>query len=361
MRRILAPLAVGTLFGGASFLAVDLAHSHHTEVEWTLPDSASAANGASPETLDISVVPEHLPAAVGAVAAESAVQVFYGNGFNDEAPPTTDMNGKVTVKVSPLLSGVLVKVGDDKVLATAGHGFFDRHGSPYAWSCGDLLIMGKEGADSVSGRPSDLATEYAPRTGIDDFQPDAYKDITVMNVPHTFPLMEKLAGAEMRQTPIQEGEPVFFYNYQDYDSKTPRNIQTDQPAVTGGVVLNSHNEAGFVEVLTGFKDYLDPNVTEFVSSGASGGPVFDADGKLVGITLLAEKYPMPEKTIEKHEAVRIVRSKNEHTGREYGIAMFLPVTSEEFKVYMGKALSGDDSQCIPKIQKNWPVIQRDGS
>lgn len=151
---------------------------------------------------------------------------------------------------------------------------------------------------------------------------------------------------------IKPGTPLYAVNYEptaDGRRRTPDRNDLSQediqmglnnPAILGAVALTPlHN--GRIEALVGLKSYSHPTETT-IRPGASGGPVFDNDGKLVGTTIGEFNDPRFD-TIKEFESLFNVDI-DMPAEAQANVVMIHP-TDQSTVTKMRECLTNPDSQC----------------
>jgi FlaG/FlaF family flagellin (archaellin) len=225
-----------------------------------------------------------------------------------------------------------VRIAKDTYLS-AGHFVRNDNNTPITGIsyCGDVTVEGPsdvstslEGIGTGTKTRSMYGTDlYADRlTGsfVKDNIP-VTPDISIVHAPdqeHSLPNQEYPALATASP---KVGQDVYFVNYEPtakgvFRSPSESDLQTlnnddgvpssklEHPAIYGGVVTQIESD-GDLDVADGFKSY---GVIDDAESrpGASGGPVFNQDGQLVGLSDDASDETKPisaEDFVEPYESV----------------------------------------------------------
>lgn len=191
-----------------------------------------------------------------------------------------------------------VKISSDLVLS-AGHEFLDG-GSIFSSSsdlfCRNLSIY------SNGDNNSDTSTDnsiYATYTQDDQKAPD----ISIINTDGDSQF-NRMPVPTIGQKP-SIGDKVYLVNYEPTANLIDRNPNQDAnqssslkkyslPAIYSGVILD--NNGSDYKILTGIKSYGQGSADDMSRPGASGGPVFNGAGQLVGISvsIIDQKYNVQE-------------------------------------------------------------------
>lgn len=120
-------------------------------------------------------------------------------------------------------------------------------------------------------------------------------DIALVEAKDTFHEIRKPERLEIDNKPVKPGEKVYMVNYEPAENGISRSPSESSlsisqirrglnlPAIFGGIVLGALPN-GYMVVLDGLKNYGHIADT-YARGGASGGGVFAADGKLVGLSV----------------------------------------------------------------------------
>lgn len=237
------------------------------------PDQDATPTHQAPAIIRIdTVLPPELPQAVQAQVG-SAVDIGSEIPLEESRFPDGTL-ALSTSRVSSLGSGVRIS---ETEVATAGH---VRAEHPEA-ACGDFTIKTRV-EDSIRKAP---VTAEAHSYLSDNVSADSYDvpDFGIMEVEPR--LLEGVPIAQVRQTPLEVGEPVYFVNYQPTADGTDREPSASdpysQPAEYGGIVASTDGQLSRVitDIGASYGDVYD----DVTRAGASGGAVFDAQGQLVAI------------------------------------------------------------------------------
>lgn len=179
-----------------------------------------------------------------------------------------------------LLSGVVIEPG---LVLSAGHGWTEKNPSDNCYA-GGIYISGRRENGTVTG--GKLARVFSSQS------PDVALIQTILPID--------LPAAKIRDNQeITWDDKLFFVNYQPDEDKKDRNPSKNKdgygyPAIIGGKAIGKDKD-GLIAVVT-TKSYGEIPDDE-TRPGASGGPIFDKDGYLIGIH--KRSHSLPRATIEK--------------------------------------------------------------
>jgi V8-like Glu-specific endopeptidase len=265
------------------------------------------------QAINAADLPSHLPDALERVAADVVL-------VNEDltAPVTVDgekMGGGTDYSG---LSGSGIRIGKNKYL-TAGHvlinGTTDKpFYSSISCSHETIDITTKKKTAFIYSNQGNVGTNLGkqiPLYGTDiEFEKSygTYSDISGLNtnIPDAAiieassskdSLLKRDIPVGISRNSANVGEGLYFENFEPtrdkhYDQRDPdenhinyeHNVQSlGKPAIYGGVVID-HLKNGDLVVLNGLKSY-GATPANYTIEGASGGPVFNINGKLVGTSV----------------------------------------------------------------------------
>ncbi|HSH55518.1 MAG TPA: trypsin-like peptidase domain-containing protein [Candidatus Limnocylindrales bacterium] len=269
--------------------------------------------------VSLDVLPETLPRAVQRLE-RAAVAVTL------RLDPAADASGKTDTESYQLIRSSGVRVADNLYL-TAGHVVTESANRPRqgAQACGRLAVEAHTAQAMASavtppdGSEKHLTGITLPARRVAGSYSKAEKsivpDVALIEVDDTQHMDNGEPVAEIRTEAIKIGEPLFFSNYQPTPGNEvrtpsepeqpvlPRSRVLANPAIYGGVVLK-HFDSGELLLATGLKSYGAIHDV-FSRSGASGGPVYDTKGALVGIITRVMPKPLPELAYEDHLSLEV--------------------------------------------------------
>ncbi len=159
---------------------------------------------------------------------------------------------------------------------------------------------------------------YAPNgTSAKSLDFFVYRDeLLVETGPGNQPPYDEPTRFRDESSAVEQGTPLYFVNYQPTEDREYRNPSKEAllppqhsrgphtPAILGGIAIRTINP-DTIEVVTAGKSYGNPDDTD-IRMGASGGPVYDSVGELVGRIVATDANKMSVKSFEDSRDIDIV-------------------------------------------------------
>ncbi len=261
--------------------SVDAQSDRQPDASTTVTSAQIAPTVEIPPAIAVgTVLPDELPQAVAAQAG-AVVDIGYRKALEEARLPDGTLAFTRQYEGS---TGSGVRISETEI-ATVGHVTAENPDI----NCGDFTVTGQDVdgervyQSGVTGEAGSYLSKYDSA--------DAYDvpDFAIMTVDPQ--RIEGLGLAQIREEPLQVGEPVFFINYQPVEEGGADRAPLEQapysePAIYGGIVADTDGQ--LVNVITDLQSYGEiPDDTS--RGGASGGPLFDREGSLVGVASQAEE------------------------------------------------------------------------
>jgi hypothetical protein len=285
----------------AALLAVEVFTTGCSGQEIFSDPTTTVGVTASPHVpiINLNSLPDVLPHNVAAQEPNDVKIQFLNREWNT----INVAHQKVTLETVIEASGVRVGHGE---FITAGHELRTSNNRPFNGVnvCGRLAVLAPFRFDSAPGTrigidgkkyPSyggDLTAKTEIGSNLGD-ESTILPDIGYITTTEELPVLD--SGVRINSSQPSLDQDVFMENFEPESDNTDRNpLESDlsaaaiaggasKPAIYGGIVLGREPN-GQVIVAEGLKSY-GQHSDDVSRGGASGGPVYNAEGNLVGITV----------------------------------------------------------------------------
>jgi len=232
---------------------------------------------------------------------------------------------------------------------SAGHLLKQPDGLPHNdYGCGDLLLTGRAGEKSL---PAYGTVFKAEASYLDN---ESTADISILETKKSRSFSQ-LPNSEISDTPPSVGQFVYFVNYEPSSETLDRNPAyaelkdfddpTILPAIYLGIILEK-TPTGRYAILTGLKN-LGAGMEDTLSrGGASGGPVYDEQGKIIGLVTKATGKDIAPEIIETNFNVVLENIPKS----SLSVSFIQPVTSDLVSNLEQAAETNPD--CIPVFPRS---------
>lgn len=179
-----------------------------------------------------------------------------------------------------------------------------------------------------------------------------YQDILLIETePGNQPSYDKPTHFRDKSDTVKQGTPLYFANYQPTENREYRNPSKEAllppqhsrgphtPAILGGIAIRTVNP-DTIEVVTAGDSYGTSKDTD-IRMGASGGPVYDKIGNLVGRIVVTDANKMSVKAFENSRNIEIAGMPDEEMLR----ILYVKTSSQE---QVNKLQ--DEQQTLPRCQ-----------
>jgi hypothetical protein len=224
-----------------------------------------------------------------------------------------------------------VKISSNMVLS-AGHEFLNSGTIMDASNtyCRDLSIFSTGDKSSEDSTDNNIVATYSKTI-------TTIPDISIINTSADSNL-KKLPTADLGSQP-NVGDRIYFDNFEPTSSLVDRNPNSSQnnstqsksytlPAIYKGIVIN--NSGAQYTVVTGLASYGEGIPDDMSRPGASGGPVFNSSGQLIGmvVSIVSQQY-----TTEQIEATYNVSPGLLHESMDLQVEEIQPITPQIISTY----------------------------
>ncbi len=251
----------------------------------------------------------------------------------------------------PLSAASGVKIvgahGEENIVLTAGHLLVQSADRPSKeFTCRDLVLAGRgDGNDFMVG------IDYVKRAQASFNDDDTVPDLTILKMGQS-ESFSQLPSSEISDSAPSIGDSVFFVNYEPTSDKIERDPTSANsngldspetlPAEYPGEVVGISPTGAYV-VLTGLRSYGLGYPDTTTRPGASGGPVYNSEGKIIGLVTRVSTNPVEKEYLE---ALYRVHLNDASDKTNLSISYVQPVTPNLIASFE-QALNGQTDNCTP--------------